>query len=148
MISAIPRRIISGSAQIDGVAPVMSSVRIPSTLVMPVGTDSVEIIVTAIQDKDVHGKGFSDLSSKETPLPLAPPTGGNRFRRRFWRWIEERDLDAVATQPSVFDDPVTLELYRPPQSYENTHRFDPSARWTFREERVRFKWCSHLSPVN
>jgi hypothetical protein len=46
------------------------------------------------------------------------------------------DLDAIATQPSVFDNPVTLEIYRPPPQYENTHRFDPVARWTWREEKV------------
>ena len=53
--------------------------------------------------------------------------------------MAERDLDAIATQPSVFDNPVTLELYRPPQSHENAHRFDPNARWTFREESVGFQ---------
>jgi hypothetical protein len=52
--------------------------------------------------------------------------------------MAKHDLDAIATQPSVFDDPDTIELYRPPQSYENAHRFDPNARWTFREERVKF----------
>ncbi|KAJ7837429.1 major facilitator superfamily domain-containing protein [Mycena olivaceomarginata] len=45
------------------------------------------------------------------------------------------DLDSIATQPSVFDDPVTLEAYRPPPQYENTHRFDAAARWTWREEK-------------
>ena len=58
---------------------------------------------------------------------------------RLWRRSRpvKRDLDSIATLPSVFDDPATLELYRPPPQYENTHRFDPSARWTWREELVR-----------
>lgn len=58
MFPAIPRRIISGSAQIDGVAPTMSLARIPSTLVMSVGPDSAEKIATAIQDKDVHERAL------------------------------------------------------------------------------------------
>ena len=89
---------------------------------MSIGSHSAEKVATAIQDQGVHKKGSSDTSLKETPLPLALPTGGNRLGRRFWRWTEEHDLDAVATQPSVFDNPVTLELYRPPQSYENTSK--------------------------
>ena len=57
-------------------------------------------------------------------------TGFPFFRKRM-----KIDLDAIATQISVFDDPKTLELYRPPQ-YENAHRFDPQARWSWREEKV------------
>ena len=58
-------------------------------------------------------------------------------RRRWWQPFRTNSgLDGIATQPSVFDDPSTLDIYRPPTSYENTHRFDPSARWTWREEFV------------
>ncbi|KIM47672.1 hypothetical protein M413DRAFT_15814 [Hebeloma cylindrosporum] len=45
------------------------------------------------------------------------------------------DLDAIATRRSVFDDPKTLDVYRPPPRYENSHRFDPQARWSWREEK-------------
>ncbi|TCD62157.1 hypothetical protein EIP91_007285 [Steccherinum ochraceum] len=65
-----------------------------------------------------------------------PPLGDSpdpNVRIPWWsRW--KRDPDSIATQPSVFDDPTTLEVYRPPPQYENAHRFDPMARWTWREE--------------
>ena len=102
---------------------------------MSVGSHSVEKIPTTIQDKVVHDKGSGEVSLKDAPLTSQIP--GDRLTTSFWRRKAKNDLDAVATQPSVFDDPVTLELYRPPQSYENAHRFDPNARWTFREERVK-----------
>ena len=60
-------------------------------------------------------------------------------RKGFWNRLFRPlrpDPDAIATQPSVFDDPKSLEVYRPPPSYENTHRFDPKARWTWREDKV------------
>jgi hypothetical protein len=101
---------------------------------MSVGPYSVEKSATTIQDEVTYDKGSGEVSLKDTPLALQ--SHGGRWTTRFWRRMAKHDLDAVATQPSVFDDPVTLELYRPPQSYENAHRFDPNARWTFREEKV------------
>ena len=76
-----------------------------------------------------------ELSSEEFIVDVASEP--SNLKRRFTLWSRKREnLDAIATKPSVFDDPVTLEVYRPPPSYENAHRFDPTARWTLREEIV------------
>lgn len=46
------------------------------------------------------------------------------------------DLDATATRRSVYDDPALAKHYWPNSNYENLHRFDPEARWSYREEKV------------
>ena len=53
------------------------------------------------------------------------------FKRR-----ERPDPNAIATRRSVFDDPVIAKHYWPTEKYENLHRFDVNARWTYAEERV------------
>ncbi|KJR87768.1 uncharacterized protein SPSK_07125 [Sporothrix schenckii 1099-18] len=66
--------------------------------------------------------------------PLGEPI--SKKRTFFWRKSETLDLDAIATQPSVFDDPKLAIEYRPRADWENIHRFDPSVRWTWREEKA------------
>ncbi|KAF8588151.1 allantoate permease [Ramaria rubella] len=53
------------------------------------------------------------------------------FRRHLLKPLDE---NSIATQVSVYDDPILAPHYRPNEDYENIHRFDPNARWTYREE--------------
>ncbi|KAH7236734.1 major facilitator superfamily domain-containing protein [Fusarium redolens] len=106
-------------------------------------------------------KGKSKVENDGYPSDSVPPTApalaaqqGQRMEAamgdailRFLRIRKPRrndtyDLDAVATQPSIWDSPDIeryKELYIHPQ-WENWSAFDPNFRWTWREENaVRHK---------
>ncbi|KAF9872322.1 phthalate transporter [Colletotrichum karsti] len=83
--------------------------------------------------KDPYRKGDESVSS--VSLQGVPPLGAPKEEKRFW-FQRDKFFDpfAIATQASVFDDPESAEKYQPRSDWENIHRFDPLARWTWAEE--------------
>ena len=93
-----------------------------------------------VDGKNGHGlalPGAHDLATRETiRMEAAMGDAILRFLRIRKGPKNAYNLDAVATQPSLWDSPNIEEykqLYMHPQ-WENASAFDPSFRWTFREE--------------
>jgi hypothetical protein len=94
------------------------------------------VLVDLKQRSDSSSDSTSDKFKEEIP-ELGTPVDQYAGIRGIFHKANDRHPEAIATQPSVFDNPSTLEAYRPPAEYENQHRFDPFARWTWGEEKVR-----------
>lgn len=77
------------------------------------------------------GQGSTGHAPKFVP-ELGLPV--NHKKKFWWQKPARMDQDAIATQPSVFDDPGIADKYYPPDEWENSNRFDPLFRWTWGEE--------------
>ncbi|PWN41935.1 MFS general substrate transporter [Ceraceosorus guamensis] len=97
--------------------------------------------------KTINSDGELTLSGSETPSP-SPPSGKNLaveglepprlvdlFLPQNKKRNQIKDLDTIATQRSVLDDPVKAQHFQPPTTWENYRNFDSEFRWTWREEK-------------
>lgn len=89
---------------------------------------------------------FDTESTLQTDDLVEPDDEGSRFSESLLKIFGrnggkgralEPDMDACATKRSVFDDDILAKHYWPKEDYEGFERFDVSARWTLREEKVR-----------
>ncbi|RXW17305.1 hypothetical protein EST38_g8547 [Candolleomyces aberdarensis] len=98
------------------------------------------------EEKDSKTSSTTDLSDLKSPATVTTTKAKDDtlvdeeptpFRWTNWllrKPVQKYDPDAISTRRSVYDDPALAEYYWPKSDYENIHRFDPDARWTYGEE--------------
>lgn len=96
--------------------------------------------IEALKARVINENEEKKSELKEEKGPTIP--GASLWMRSDNEW-----LDQIATQPSIYDDPRLGKYFAPHPKYENLHRFDPSERWTWREEMVHY-YAMDLQPLS
>ena len=111
------------------------------------------VIARSLINKDDPSEGSSTFTTsdieKKTVICVTQSSTGTSSdtalvdplskKRSWFQRSQPCDPNAIATQPSVYDDPDLVEEYKPRPDWEGIHRFDPAARWTWAEENVRLR---------
>ncbi|KAJ8127224.1 hypothetical protein O1611_g6413 [Lasiodiplodia mahajangana] len=93
------------------------------------------IIPDQTAPEKLGGDEFEIDAEKKDSADSIPPLGQPREEKKFWfQRGKDYDPNAIATQPSVYDVADVKDQYLPREDWENAHRFDPLARWTWGEE--------------
>uniref|UniRef100_A0A0W0F1B0 Putative allantoate permease n=1 Tax=Moniliophthora roreri TaxID=221103 RepID=A0A0W0F1B0_MONRR len=106
----------------------------PGDVKLSKATDTIDVDYGTLAESDIIDKGQINDSTDDLVDEEPKP-----FRLTSWLFRRQElkpfDWNAIATRRSIFDDPGIGHMYWPKKSHESYHRFDPSARWTYAEEK-------------